>query len=206
MNSLAESFEAHRLRWYPQIGLGYYPVESSPYDAAYWQRYRAMDRTPIGDMLTAARVELVRGFYNGTSLLDVGVGGGRFVEDGRAFGYDVNPEATAWLRSIGRWRDPLDAPVDAACFWDSLEHIHDPRAILANVRYYAFISCPIFDGPAHVLESKHFRPDEHCWYFTREGLRWFMWQQGFEQRDSNRMESDLGREDIGTFVFARRGV
>lgn len=203
-NSLLDSIEADRLRWFPEVGIGWFPVAASPYDAGYWHRYRAMDRTEAGDRLTAARLSLVDTYYNGGSLVDVGIGGGRFVEDcPRARGFDVNPEAVLWLKGVGRWCDPYEAPVDAATFWDSLEHIHDPAPLLANVRYYAFVSIPIFTAPDHVLRSRHYRKDEHCWYFTPEGLRWFMWQHGFKQVERNTMEQDCGREDIGTFVFAR---
>ena len=202
---MLDSLQADRLRWYPEVGVGYYPVppEAAPYDADYWNRYRAMDRTPAGDALTAARLGLVGEYFNGDAV-DVGIGGGRFVEDRpRTRGFDVNPEAVAWLKGTGRWCDPYAGPVDAATFWDSLEHIHDPRALLSNVRYYAFVSCPIFRGPEHVLRSRHFRRDEHVWYFTPEGIRWFMEAQGFLMVEHNAMEQDCGREDIGTFVFAR---
>lgn len=204
-DSLIASLEGERLRWFPEVGVGYYPVEAAPYDAGYWERYRRMDRTPAGDALTAARLQLVAGYYNGRSLVDVGIGGGRFVEEANGWGYDVNPHAVEWLKGAGRWADPYQREVDAACFWDSLEHIPDPRPLLRNVRYYAFISCPIFDGPGHVLRSKHYRRDEHCWYFTAAGLEWFMREQGFTMMEWNGMEADCGREDIGTFVFARRG-
>lgn len=202
---MIDSLRADRLEWFPQLGLGYYPVKDSPYDAAYWERYRKMDRTPSGDALTLARSRLVSSYFNG-EVVDVGVGGGRFVEDHLyARGYDINPEAVRWLKGIGRWTDPYAEQVDAVSFWDSLEHIHDPAPLLARVRYYAFISVPIFEDAEHVLRSRHYRTDEHCWYFTADGLRWFMWQHGFRQREQNAMEQKCGREDIGTFVFARRG-
>jgi hypothetical protein len=35
-------------------------------------------------------------------------------------------------------------PVDVACFWDSLEHIHNPTPLLQNVRRWVFTSLPIF--------------------------------------------------------------
>jgi hypothetical protein len=65
------------------------------------------------------------------------------------------------------------------------------------------VSCPIYENSEHILRSKHFRKDEHCWYWTEQGLITFMRHYGFEVVESNRMESDIGREDIGTFVFKR---
>lgn len=206
LNSLLETLSANRLTWLPDLGLGYYPVKEAPYDGAYWDKYRAMDRTHIGDKLTTCRAALVR-YYAGNlqpgQIVDVGIGGGRFVEDYGCKGFDVNPEAVAWLAKHDRLVDPYTTPMECATFWDSLEHIHDPSPLLANVRRFAFVSCPIFDGPAHARRSKHYRPAEHCWYFTRRGLATFMGELGFEMVVSNTMEQSAGREDIGTFVFRR---
>jgi len=201
-----EKLRAGRMTWIPELGIGYYPVTAAPYDGAYWDKYRAMDHTRIGDKLTAARLALVR-YYAGSiepaKMVDIGIGGGRFAEEMCCKGFDVNPEAVAWLASQGRLADPYAAPFEVATFWDSLEHIHDPTPLLANVRRFAFVSCPIFDGPTHARRSKHFRPDEHCFYFTQRGLQTFMDAHGFELVVSNTMEQSAGREDIGTFVFRR---
>ena len=40
------------------------------------------------------------------------------------------------------------------------------------VERLVFLCLPLFTGPEHVLRSKHFRPEEHCWYWTRDGLLW----------------------------------
>lgn len=185
--------------------MGYYPVTASPYDGAYWDKYRAMDRTPVGDKLTAARMALVQRYYKGSSLnlIDIGIGGGRFVEDMDCCGYDINPDAMLWLEARGRLVNPWHQSVEAVTFWDSLEHIHDPRPLLANVRSWVFVSLPIFENYAHIKRSKHFRPDEHVWYFSQKGLTRFMGEAGFELVLSNSMEQSAGREDIGTFVFRR---
>ena len=202
---MIDSLRTSRLQWFPQVGIGYYPVQANPYDATYWTRYRKLDQSPSGDALTLARRNLVHEYFDGP-LVDVGIGGGRFVQEcPGARGYDVNEHAIAWLKETGRWADPYRERIDAACFWDSLEHIHDPAPLLANIRCYAFVSIPIFLGPEHVLRSKHYKPEEHVWYFTADGLRWFMWRLGFVQCDGNTMEQACGREDIGTFVFVRRG-
>lgn len=205
LTSLTRALADNRLTWWPDLGIGYYPVKDLPYDGAYWDKYRALDRTPTGDKLTAARLRLVRQYYRGasTELVDVGIGGGRFVEESGARGYDVNPAAVAWLAKHGRLADPYVEAVEAATFWDSLEHIDDPRPLLANVKSLAFVSCPIFDSPSHIKRSKHFRPNEHCWYFTQQGIARFMAAAGFELVLSNTMEQVCGREDIGTFVFRR---
>lgn len=187
----------------PEEGIGFYPVTAQPYDARYWQHYRELDRTPSGDALTALRIALVERHY-GFHLVDVGIGGGRFVEERRnTSGYDVNPHAVAWLKETGRWHDPYRQQVMAASFWDSLEHILDPAPLLANVRYWVFVSVPIFTDCDHVLRSKHYKPAEHVWYLTDAGLIAFMRRAGFELVERNTMEQDAGREGIGSYAFRR---
>jgi hypothetical protein len=197
-----DSLRTGSLQWLPELGLGWFPVEESPYDAGYWERYRRMDTTSTAESLTKARREWVRRFWSG-QVCDIGIGGGRFVTDMGATGYDINPHAEEWLRRAGRWQNPYTSPLAAVTCWDSLEHIHDPAPLLANVREWVFASLPIFDGPDHVLRSKHYRRDEHCWYFTNAGLIWFMERQGFQFADSCTIEQDCGREDIHTYAFHR---
>lgn len=199
--SCFDSLRASTLEWLPELGIGWYPVTSQPYDANYWVRYRAMDETPVGEKLTNARLALVDAYWDG-ELVDVGIGGGRFVSDRHAYGYDINPHAVEWLKSENAWLNPYAQKVDAASFWDSLEHIHDPGPLLDNVRHYVFVSLPIFTNAAHILRSKHFRKDEHCWYFTRQGFERFMARFDFRLIHANKMEQ-AWREDIETFVFER---
>lgn len=212
MNKTFQAWHDSGLVWLPEKGMGYYPVAASdePYDAAYFKRYGEMSETPLGKALTAARVSLV-GDYWGADLVDVGIGSGAFVSHRnseisppfKTYGYDVNPCAIDYLKARGLWRDPTGEQVDAVTFWDSLEHIPDPAEILARVRCRVFASVPIFTSASHVIRSKHFRKTEHRWYWTREGLVAWMGDHGWRLLTQNRMESELGREDIGTFVFAR---
>lgn len=207
-SSLQISIASEHLQWFPELQLGWYPVPrvGHPYDAAYWEKYRAMDATPVGEALTKMRLELLQTYCSAAQLVvDVGIGGGAFCSKSGAFGYDINPDAINWLNASDIYLDPYEEEVDCACFWDSLEHIHDPSPLLANVRKFALISCPIFEGPEHVLKSKHYRKDEHCWYFTAKGLEGFMAGFGFRLREINFMEQRY-REDIGSFVFERAEV
>ena len=202
MSSLIASIAATHLQWFPEIQIGWYPVTDQPYDAAYWAKYLKMDDTAVGAALTRARVQLMAPYYSGGDVVDVGIGGGRFVRERLAMGFDINPQAVAWLKSQDVFLDPYVEKVEAATFWDSLEHIHDPLPLLANVRRWVFVSCPIFEGPEHVLRSRHYRKDEHCWYFTARGLEGFMAGAGFVLRETNPVESQW-REDIRSFVFER---
>lgn len=200
--SLLDSFG--QLQWRPECGIGWYPVSAQPYDLHYWEKYVGLDSSPIGERLTWCRLDLVQKFHAG-SVVDIGIGGGKFVRSHPcASGYDINPAAIAWLTKIGKFVDPFSSVVEAATFWDSLEHIHDPSQLLRNVRRFCFVSLPIFSDCEHVLRSKHFKPDEHCWYFTRRGFETFMRFFGFQVIHECTMEQDAGREDIETFVFERK--
>ena len=190
------------LAWIPNLGIGYYPVRANPYNESYFEAYNAIKETPIGLALNKARIDLVNKYTNG-SVLDIGIGNGAFVEDRiNVYGYDINPFAVTWLIERNKYRHPFRG-ADALTFWDSLEHIHNPTLMLQGAKEFVFVSCPIYDDVEHVLRSKHFKPDEHCWYWTIKGLTTFMRIFGFEVQEINWMETEIGRESIATFVFKR---
>jgi hypothetical protein len=202
-------FSRRRLTWWPQIGIGWYPVEAGnePYDQEYFDRFDRDAHTPLGRALMMARIDFVDQHYRGP-LVDVGIGSGAFIErylaEGRSiYGHDVNPAGIRWLEERKLRIDPYRVQVPAMTLWDVLEHIPNYQLLLANVREWLFVSLPIFRDAEHVLRSKHFRPTEHCWYFTRDGLVYAMKQCGFELVSESTFETDLGREDIGTFAFQR---
>jgi Methyltransferase domain len=196
------------LTWFPERQMGYYPVRGNGliYDRAYFEKYCTYAQTDLGRQITAARLSLVDRFLPHGALLDIGIGSGAFVEarnrGAPTFGFDVNPAGVAWLMEKDLYRDPLEGDVPGMSFWDSLEHLQEPELCLTKTTW-AFMTLPIFTGPDHVLASKHFRRDEHIWYFTRDGLIGWMKAQGFQCREHNTMESLLGREDVHTFVFER---
>jgi hypothetical protein len=195
---------ADKLIWLPEAGVGYYPVAQQPYDYEYWQRYRRMDKTYMAQQLTRARIDLVRRHWR-SRVVDIGIGGGRFLEEypHHAMGYDVNPHARAHLTLTARWQDAYAAQFEAGTFWDSLEHIADPTQLLANVTQWIFVSIPIFKNVTAVIESKHYRKDEHFWYFTHNGFVRFMEVQGFTMREQNDAEVKCGRESIASYAFQR---
>jgi hypothetical protein len=202
-------FSRRCLTWWLQHGIGYYPVEvgHAPYDQDYFDSFDRNAQTELGRALMEARVNFVERHYRGT-LIDVGIGSGAFVElrnrRGRTtYGYDVNPAGLAWLDERKLLVDPHLVSFDAVTLWDVLEHIPDFQSLLANVRDWVFASLPIFRDAEHALRSKHFKPDEHCWYFTRNGLVFAMNLCGFALVSESNVETELGREDIGTFAFRR---
>lgn len=203
-NSACRRLAARSLVWIDDPGIGYLRLRGAPpYDESYFEKYRGYAFSEMGRRLNDARLALVARFWEGP-LCDVGIGCGQFVwSRPLTRGYDVNPAGIAWLRDRGLWCDPYETEVRAATFWDSLEHIPDPAPLLANVRDFAFVAIPIFRDLDHVRTSKHFRPDEHAWYFTEPGFVSFMAEHGFRLLDVSDDETRIGREDIMTFAFER---
>lgn len=199
------------LHFDPARGFGFMPFADAPcYDEAYFNKYVVYGQTAFGVALNSLRVGLVSQYLPAyEALVDIGVGDGSFIRargpQSTTYGYDINPVAVEMLTASKQWCDIqlLDA-IPSASFWDSLEHITDAGAIVGKVSRYCFVSMPVFRDESHILSSKHLRPDEHCWYFTRYGLISWFWDLGFVCDEINDMETALGREDIGTFVFSRR--
>lgn len=197
------------MNWDEEAGVGFLDVKLSidqnPYDTNYFDKYVGYASSQMGQKLDGFRADLVHQHQGGMPVVDVGIGSGNFIEihGPGAFGYDINPKAILWLALRRLWWDPWQFMMPSATFWDSLEHFADPSAILARVKNFAFISIPIFRNLEHAKNSKHFRPDEHYWYFTHRGLCRFMQSRGFHLIDESDMETKLGREDIHTFVFRR---
>lgn len=198
-----------KLHWFDRYGFGFYPVRGgrAPYDRAYFDKLAGYAETNLGRGLMRARVAMVARHYSGT-LVDYGSGCGAFIEErskwrANTLGWDVNPVSVEWLDRRGLLFDPNLQPVDALSMWDVLEHIADFRHLLANVNRWLFVSLPIFRDADHVLGSKHYRPDEHFWYFTRDGFVDVMRGFGFTLAEENKKEIELGREDISSFAFTR---
>ena len=108
----------------------------------------------MGAALTQARIDLVRRHFDG-QVVDIGIGGGRFVTESGAMGFDVNPEAVDWLKAQERYYDPYQHHAEAVTCWDSLEHIPEPEKLLDHVGEWLFVSMPIYKDQADCLASKH---------------------------------------------------
>lgn len=212
---LFEHLAKDHLRWLPELGIGFYPVRDPPervYDRAYFEKYVGYESTPIGKALNDFRVEFVAE-HAGGRLVDIGVGCGSFIkrrdnigEDNervRTFGYDISESSVAWLIERGRYVNPFTQGMYAASFWDSLEHIEDFRPILAKVSTWVFVTVPIFRNVDHAMTSKHYRKDEHFWYFTDAGFQEVMRGLGFIVVAQSDMEREIGREDVSTYALRR---
>ena len=178
---------------YPGIAYQEDMSKSVPYDDAYFDRYVGYEGSEIEQALNRCRLNLVAQ-ARGMEVIDVGIGSGKFLQAAQAAGlkcsgYDVNPRAEAWLKERDLWLDiynpgpPTFYQGGTVCwtFWDVLEHIPEPHKILDKipVGHCLLTSIPIFADLSRVRESKHFRPDEHYYYFTDEGFRRWMQRYRF---------------------------
>jgi hypothetical protein len=197
------------LIWFPNPGVGYFNItDPAPYDSAYFERYRTQANTDIGRALMRIRVEQVRRVMRHGTVCDIGIGSGAFIEamaqgEGpHAYGDDVNPAAVKWLKDRGlHLYEPLQA--DGICLWDVLEHIPDFAPVLNRARRFVFLSLPICRDEFHARTFKHFRPREHCWYFTDTGIVAAMAYNGFKLIERHDFEVEAGREDVRSFTFMR---
>ena len=201
---MLDAIAKNSLTWFPEKGIGYYSVDEFPYDQNYFDKYLGYADTDMGKSINKARIDLVSRHYDGP-VVEVGIGCGQFVT-GRenTYGFDVNPVAKQWLKNRRLWRNIYDGPCDALAFWDSLEHIKQPRLAISQAKKWVFLSIPVFNNCDHVLKSKHYRKDEHYWYFTASGLLMWFNDNGFSLRECDETEKRLGREDIMSFAFRRR--
>ncbi|NTT95322.1 methyltransferase domain-containing protein [Pseudomonas aeruginosa] len=189
------------LLWSDELGMGFHPRPPMDYSGPYFEKYQALDATPMGAALTAARVDMVRRHFDG-EVLDVGIGGGRFVIESGGNGFDVNEEAVQWLKSRNAYADPYKGVAAITC-WDSLEHVPDPEALVRSVGEWVFVSMPVYKDQADCLKSKHFKPGEHLHYWSVRGLIGWFAKMNFGCVEINERESDLGREGITSFAFRR---
>lgn len=202
---ILEALQQNALAWFEEEGIGYYPVKDSPYDKSYFKNYQKITDTEIGRKLNEARIELVNK-YTTDDVIDIGIGSGVFCKERpNTKGFDINQSAVEWLVGNGLFKHPMKGATSLS-FWDSIEHIHNPANTLQFAKEYVFISTPIYDDLTHLMSSKHRKYSEHCWYFTSNGLVRFMDYYGFEIKEISWIETKIGREDIGSFVFKRIGV
>ncbi len=201
--------EKNLLRWNEEKERGYYPVEGTWYDKFYFEASIKNSQSPIATELNNFRTLLVNSYTRGL-VLDFGVGVGQFLHcRKKCLGYDICPQAVAWLKREGGFFNPYkedldEREIEGVTFFDSLEHLQDPEKILNRIKnQFVFVSLPIFRDKDHVLKSRHFKPREHYWYFTQRSIRKFMKDCGFNLLDSMDNEIRIGREDIWTFVFRR---
>lgn len=180
--------------------------KSVPYDAAYFDKYVGYEGAEIAKAINAGRVALVNKYVGPDKpVLDIGIGSGEFIKSRpNTFGTDINPKAIQWLKDRKRFSDSF-AAFEGFTFWDVLEHVPDPNDYFRQIHKGAhlFTSIPIFTDLLLVRASRHYRPDEHYYYFTERGLVDWMKSHRFDLLDRQDFETRAGRDSILSFAFVR---
>lgn len=192
-----------------------------PYDQNYFNKYVTYENTPISRKLLRFRSKLVVKYCGKQPVLDIGIGSGSFVRYHKAkkvYGFDICETAIDWLKKKNAYTNPwieTRPDIKGYCFWDSFEHIVQPSVVLSNVPAgtHVFISIPIIPDDSQIVgledlamwmyQWKHFRPNEHVHYWTSSGLKRYMKNIGFSFITHKKDEVDIGRQDIGSFVFVK---
>lgn len=182
--------------------------QSVPYAEEYFAKYQSYEHLEIARKINQARVEISHRYSR--FILDVGIGSGTFLQQCQvpALGFDVNNTAVAWLKDRNQYVNPyqgIPKAVDGITLWDVLEHIPEPQLLFSKIKpnTYLFASLPIFSDVTQCRTSKHYRPNEHFYYFSEVGFKTFMADSGFNFIESNDSETKAGRVSILTFVFVK---
>ena len=186
--------------------------KSVPYKDDYFNKYIRYEDNEIGKKINACRLDLIEKHCPYKSVLDVGIGSGQMIKMAKKrkimlYGYDINPVGVNWLKEHGKFYDISRSlkELTGICFFDSLEHIPNPGAILKKLNYwtYVFMSIPIIKDFNKLREWKHYRPDEHYYYFTQEGLFEYMEAHNCVYIAKSDCEIKAGRDDIYTYIWRR---
>ncbi len=187
-------------------GVAYQKDMSRPvrYDESYFNKCASYEGKDIALKINEGRRALVDKWASPSRrVLDVGIGSGEFIKSRpNTFGYDINPKAEEWLRRQGLWA-PSFRLFNAFTFWDVLEHVAEPACYFSQMYPYSFVfaSLPIFTDLARIRQSRHYRPNEHFYYWTESGFIDWMKLYGFAHLETADYETKAGRDSILSFAF-----
>lgn len=184
--------------------------KSVPYDAAYFDKYVGYEGQEIAQRINVARAGLVNKFVGpDAKVLDIGIGSGEFIKSRpNTFGFDVNPKAADWLKRRFLWCEGFEFELfDGVSFWDVLEHVPEPAQYFDRMKdgAWLFTSIPVFTDLGKIRTSKHYRPNEHYYYWTKNGFIGWLAMHGFRCFEANEDETKAGRESIMSFAFRKLG-
>ncbi len=163
------------------------------------------------------RIAWVKQFTAGGRLLDIGCGRGFFLSHARKNGFDVRGveiSVSAAKYASEHFGVPvhicnldvennMDESYDVVTLWHVLEHFHDPRAVLENVRRLLkpggrlFIEVPNLNSLKFRLSTPGRRwqggnhPRYHRSFFTRKTLRRVLQTCGFDIDNTPPVNYDL---------------
>jgi len=153
------------------------------YDRSYLRKYERYEATPVGENITLLRANVVSPYViNGNSILDFGCGSGAFIKECRfrgfpVKGFDINPHSE--FCDISH----LFNGHAITTFWDSLEHVSNPKAVLSGLgTKYVFICAPSTDDfkGMPLTEWHHYYPHEHMFYYNERSLTYLLAMCGYK--------------------------
>jgi len=145
-----------------------------------------------GEIIFRERIFYLKQFLPpGSSILDFGCGQGIFVKIAKkfgyqAFGYDIDPKATADFYSL---KEIPNHFFDAVVCFDVIEHVDNPQKILKNIRQklkpngLLFLTTPNRLGLAgRIIKNKFWGlvPQGHKNVFTLSQMEGFLKTAGFK--------------------------
>lgn len=188
------------------------------YANGYAENYYNLIGTEKGDKIVAHRAETLTRLTSRMSIMDFGCGTGVLIREARKlglnmFGYEPMPSFRTVHHRLGveQWvqtdlRDAASMGMEFMTFFDSFEHLDRPDKILELFKpKMILLAIPIFYGKLEegLTSWKHYKPKEHVWYFTPEGLTNMLQAHGYVPTGFSTEECNLGRLDSIT-VVARR--
>lgn len=203
-----DAVEDNDLMLCQQRGVAYQRDMSHPieYGDAYFDAFLALENQEIARKINAGRIDLVNKYMGaGGHVVDVGIGSGEFIKNRQnTFGHDVNPKAKAWLKEQLKLAPPFDH-CRAFTFWDVLEHIEKPNDYFRRMPdgCHLFACLPVFSDLERVRESKHYKPNEHFYYWTEQGFVDWLALYRFRLLEKQTFETEAGRDSITSFAFVR---
>ena len=173
--------------------------DSTIYLQDYMSKYKHYENTDIGKNILKVRMDMVLGNVDKKDrkkILDFGCATGVFIDECRQYfdkciGFDINPYSKRF-----NYIENLFDDFSVCTFWDSLEHIKNPKKVLVGLDpKYVFICTPSTDDIEleNILSWRHYRPREHIHLFNEHSLTKFLDECGYKIKDVNYEESSVRR-------------
>lgn len=165
---------------------------------------------PTRDM-AFLRLGFLSAFHaQGGKLLDVGAGDGAFVRAALQAGFDAHAQDIAPRSDDLPRVTALDGEFDVVTCFDSLEHFPDLLQIFRAKAAVYVVTIPhrpqdLTDDNAK--EWRHYKPDEHLHYFSKESLGLFFHRAGYRLAAHASVEDAIRKgltvPNTMTYVFRR---
>lgn len=122
-------------------------------------------------------------------------------------GFDVVPSPHSTVSETDSLRSKWDLLI--AC--DVIEHMPDSESFFDYDFEWAYISIPAMPADVEKMSTwRHFKPDQHLWYFTRPDFCRWVERHGYEIKYSGHTEDLIRRRwddnepNISNFVIRRK--